>query len=211
MLPHATGRVLSASSSVSQAAEAPLELDRDDTARLRKGDLSGLDGLMSRHQGRLIRYLRRFLGDETMAEDVFQQTWVRVAERIRRYDASRPFGPWLLTLGRNLALDRLRRYQPESLDEGPEPAAPAEGPGAAEDPLDRLAARERRERLGAALGELSPQDREVLCLRFEEELSLKEMASLVSSPLPTVKARLYRAMARLRARLLERAAREEWA
>jgi RNA polymerase sigma-70 factor, ECF subfamily len=166
---------------------------------------------MSRHQGRLFRYLRRFLGDETMAEDVFQQTWVRVAERVRRYDASRPFGPWLLTLGRNLALDHLRRYRPESLDERAEPSAPAEGPRANEDPLARLAARERRERLGAALDELSPQDREVLSLRFEEGLSLKEIASLVSAPLPTVKARLYRALARLRARLLERAAGAEWA
>ena len=165
---------------------------------------------MGRHQGRLLRYLRRLLGDETMAEDVFQQTWMRAAERIRRYDASRPFGPWLLKVGRNLALDHLRRARPESLDEGPEPPAPEDGPGAVDDPLVRLAARERRERMEAALDGLAPHDREVLSLRFEEELSLKEMASLVSSPLPTVKARLYRAMARLRARLLERAAREEW-
>ena len=146
-----------------------------------------------------------------MAEDVFQQTWMRAAERIRRYDASRPFGPWLLTVGRNLALDHLRRYRPESLDEGREPPAPAEGPGAAEDPLARVAARERRERLGAALDDLAPRDREVLSLRFEEDLSLKQIAALVAAPLPTVKARLYRAMARLRARLLEQGTREEWA
>jgi RNA polymerase sigma-70 factor (ECF subfamily) len=191
--------------------EAPLDLDRDDTARLRKGDLTGLDGLMGRHQDRLFRYLRRLLGDETMAEDVFQQTWVRAAERIRRYDSSRPFLPWILAVGRNLALDHLRRYRPESLDEGPEPPAPAEGPGAAEDPLARLAVRERRERLGAALEGLAARDREVLSLRFEEELSLKEIARLFGAPLPTVKARLYRAMARLRARLLDQGTREEWA
>ncbi|MCG6922188.1 MAG: sigma-70 family RNA polymerase sigma factor [Acidobacteria bacterium] len=182
--------------------EAPLDLDRKDTARLRKGDLAGLDGLMGRHSDRLLRYLRRLLGDQSVAEDLFQQTWVRAAERIRRYDASRPFAPWLLTVGRNLALDHLRRYRSESLDEGSEPAAPDEGPGAIEDPLARLAARERRERLGAALRELTPHDREVLCLRFEDDLSLKEMAALVSAPLPTVKARLYRALARLRARLV---------
>jgi RNA polymerase sigma-70 factor (ECF subfamily) len=206
-----SGCVLWAPWSVSQIAEATLDLDRDDTARLRKGDLAGLDGLMERYSDRLFRYLRRLLGDETMAEDLFQQTWVRAAERIRRYDASRPFGPWLLTVGRNLALDHLRRYRPESLDERPEPPAPAEGPGATDDPLGRLAARERRERLGAALDGLAPHDREVLSLRFEEELSLKEIAALVAAPLPTVKARLYRAMARLRARLLEQGTREEWA
>jgi RNA polymerase sigma-70 factor (ECF subfamily) len=166
---------------------------------------------MERHQARLLRYLRRLLGDETMAEDVFQQTWIRVSERIRRYDASRPFGPWLLTVGRNLALDHLRRSRPEGLDEGPEPAAPAEGAGSTEDPLARLAARERRERLGAVLDGLAAHDREVLTLRFEEELSLKEIASLTGAPLPTVKARLYRAMTRLRARLLDQGPREEWA
>lgn len=166
---------------------------------------------MGRHQDRLFRYLRRLLGDETMAEDVFQQTWVRAAERIRRYDSSRPFLPWLLTVGRNLALDHLRRYRPESLDEGPEPPAPVDGPGATEDPLAHVAARERRERLGAALDGLAPRDREVLSLRFEEELSLKQIAALAAAPLPTVKARLYRAMARLRTRLLEQGTREEWA
>jgi RNA polymerase sigma-70 factor (ECF subfamily) len=190
--------------------EATLKLDRDDAKRLRKGDLGGLEGLMSRHQDRLFRYLRRLLGDEAMAEDVFQQTWVRVSERVGRYDPARPFGPWLLAVGRNLALDLLRRQRPESLDEGPEPPAPPQGPGAAEDPLVRLAARERRERLGVALDALGPQDREVLSLRFEEELSLKEIAALARAPLPTVKARLYRAMARLRAGLLEQAPRGEW-
>jgi RNA polymerase sigma-70 factor (ECF subfamily) len=210
MLPDTTGCVLSAPSSVPQVAEATLDLDRDDAARLRKGDLTGLDGLMGRHQDRLLRYLRRLLGDETMADDVFQQTWVRVAGRIRRYDATRPFLPWLLTVGRNLGLDHLRRYRPESLDEGPEPPAPTQGPGATEDPLARVAARERRERLVAAFDGLAPHDREVLSLRFEEGLSLKEMAALVGAPLPTVKARLYRAMARLRARLLEQGPRDEW-
>ena len=145
-----------------------------------------------------------------MAEDLFQQTWVRATERIRRYDASRPFGPWLLAVGRNLALDHLRRFHPESLDEGPEPAAPPEGPGSSEDPLGSLATRERRERLAAALDDLAPRDREVLSLRFEEDLALKEIAALVEAPVPTVKARLYRAMGRLRARLLQQGSREEW-
>ena len=102
------------------------------------------------------------------------------------------------------------RRRPESLDEGAEPPAPDAGPGATEDPLARLAARERRERLGAALDELAPRDREVLSLRFEEDLALKEIAALVEAPVPTVKARLYRAMGRLRARLLQQGSREEW-
>ena len=70
------------------------------------------------------------------------------------------------------------------------------------------------DRVGLAAGQdrvVAPRDREVLSLRFEEELSLKEIATLVAAPLPTVKARLYRAMARLRTRLLEQGPRKEWA
>jgi len=186
--------------------------DRDDAVRLRRGDLAGLTGLMGRHQDRLFRYLVRLLGDETVAEDVFQQTWLRAAERIAWYDASRPFAPWLLAVARNLAVDHLRRYRPESLDDGEGTQALAGGPdGPVEgDPLARLARRERRERVSAAIADLSAHDREVLALRFEEDLALPELASLLGMPLPTVKARLYRALARLRTRLLARGPREDW-
>jgi len=185
-----------------------VDSDREDVARLRRGDTTGLAGLMGRHQDRLFRYLRRLLGDETVAEDVFQQTWLHAAERIARFDPSRPFGPWLFAVARNLALDHLRRRQPESLDEsGEEPNAPC-GPDA--DPLAHALARQRSARVGEALAALSPLDREVLSLRFEEDLALPELAGAIGVPLPTAKARLYRALARLRERLLSRARVEEW-
>jgi RNA polymerase sigma-70 factor (ECF subfamily) len=181
--------------------------DRDDAARLRRGDTSGLAGLMSRHQDRLLRYLLRLTGDEAVAEDTFQQTWVRVAEQIGRYDAGRPFGPWLFRVGRNLALDHLRRVRPESLEERPEPSAPAGGEG---DPLAVALAHQRRAGVAAALAGLGPLDREVLSLRFEEELALPELAETLGVPVPTAKARLYRALARLRERLVAAAPAEDW-
>jgi RNA polymerase sigma-70 factor (ECF subfamily) len=192
--------------------EGELDLDRQDTERLRRGDLTGLDGLMERHQDRLFRYLRRLLGDETVAEDVFQQTWVRVAERVRRYDPSRPFHPWLLAVAHNLALDHLRRRRPESLDEadGPGPLARHPAPSGPLDPLVELAARERRERLEAALADLAPPDREAIALRFQEDLPLLEMARVLGVPVPTAKARLYRALGRVRQRLLAEGPREDW-
>jgi RNA polymerase sigma-70 factor (ECF subfamily) len=153
---------------------------------------------MSRHQDRLFRYLLRLLGDRSVAEDIFQQAWLQAAERIRRYDAERPFAPWLVTLARNLALDLLRRQQPLSLDEADEPVAPP----SASDPLEHAMARQRTERVDAALGALSPLDREVLTLRFEDDLTLPELAATLGVPLPTAKARLYRALDRLRGRLL---------
>jgi len=180
--------------------------DRDDAARLRRGDTSGLAGLMGRHQDRLLRYLLRLLGDEAVAEDTFQQTWLQVAERISRYDPARPFGPWLFRVARNLALDHLRRRQPESLDERDEPQAPA-GPF---DPLAHAVARQRTAHVATAVASLGPLDREVLSLRFEEELALPQLAQTLDVPVPTAKARLYRALARLRTRLLATAPSEEW-
>jgi RNA polymerase sigma-70 factor (ECF subfamily) len=181
--------------------------DRDDAARLRRGDSEGLAGLMQRHQDRLFRYLLRLTGDEAMAEDVFQQTWLQVAERISRYDAARPFAPWLFRVARNLALDQLRRVRPESLEETGETAAPA---GTGHDPLASAVAGERSSRLVNAVAALAPLDREVLALRFETELELKQLAHTLGVPLPTAKARLYRALTRLRERLIAYAPAEEW-
>jgi RNA polymerase sigma-70 factor, ECF subfamily len=181
--------------------------DRDDATRLRRGDTAGLAGLMDRHQDRLFRYLLRLAGDEAVAEDLFQQTWLQVAERIGRYDRSRPFAPWLFAVGRNLALDHLRRRRPESLDERPEPEAPAT-PDA--DPFAHAVARQQGARLADAVAALAPLDREVLSLRFEDDLALPELAQRLAVPLPTAKARLYRALARLRERLLARAPAEAW-
>jgi RNA polymerase sigma-70 factor, ECF subfamily len=181
--------------------------DRDDAGRLRRGDTAGLAGLMGRYQDRLFRYLRRFLGDEAVAEDAFQQTWLHVAEGISRYDRSRPFAPWLFTVARNLALDHLRRRWPESLDEQPEPEAPVT-PDA--DPFARAVARQQGARLAEAVVGLAPLDREVLSLRFEEDLALPDLAARLGVPLPTAKARLYRALTRLRARLLARSPAEDW-
>ena len=184
-----------------------MDTDHDDVARLRRGDAAGLGGLMERHQDRLLRYLKRLVGDEAVAEDVFQQAWLHAAERIGRYDASRPFRPWLFAVARNLAIDELRRRRPESLDDAGEPAAPERGD---DQPLARAIAGQRRERVAAALGGLAPLDREALSLRFEEDLALGEIAALLDVPLPTAKARVYRALARLRERLLERGSAEDW-
>jgi RNA polymerase sigma-70 factor (ECF subfamily) len=181
--------------------------DRDDAARLRRGDTAGLTGLMGRHQDRLFRYLLRLVGDEAVAEDTFQQTWLQVTERISRYDGTRPFGPWLFTVARNLALDHLRRRQPASLDDVAEPAAPGGGDA---DPLAQAVARQQSARLADAVARLAPLDREVLSLRFEEDLALPELAQTLNVPVPTAKARLYRALARLRGRLLARGPAEEW-
>lgn len=174
-----------------------------DVARLRRGDPDALGRLLERYQHRLYRYLCRLVRDPATAEDLFQQTWLRVIEHVARYDPGRSFEPWLFSLARNLAIDHLRRRRPESLDEplpsgiGRAELLPAEAPSA----LERVLAQERDERLSEALAGLPVIYSEVLTLRFEEEMKLEEIAEVLEAPLSTVKTRLRRALEAMRRKL----------
>jgi RNA polymerase sigma-70 factor, ECF subfamily len=190
---------------------------QSEVAQLRQGDLDALTALLTRYQNRLYRYLLRMLRNQAEAEDLFQQTWVRVAEKIRRYDPSRNFEPWLFALARNLAIDHLRRVRPESLDEpivgsdSETRETPAARLASAEPPvLDGILQRERSSRLHDALDTLQVSYREVLTLRFEEEMKLEEIAEVLDVPLSTVKTRLRRGLDRMREALESRYPGEDW-
>jgi len=175
-------------------------------SQLRGGDLDALSTLIARYQNRLYRYLLRLVRQPAEAEDLFQQTWLRVAEKIRSYDPSRNFDAWLFTLARNLAFDHLRRIRPQSLDQ---PVSKGSQDGAMVSqlatsdvgPFDQLLAHERATRLADAIENLPVTYREVLSLRFEEEMKLEEIAFVLSAPLPTVKSRLRRSLEQLRGML----------
>jgi RNA polymerase sigma-70 factor (ECF subfamily) len=194
--------------------EAGVGLDTE-IAQLRRGDLDALSTLLTRYQNRLYRYLLRMVRQPAEAEDLFQQTWLRVAEKIHNYDQNRNFDAWLFTLARNLAIDHLRRLRPESLDEPVGDHAGGESAAARlvsrETPaLDRVLARERSSRLAEAMETLPVIQREVLTLRFEEELKLEEIAEILGAPLSTVKTRLRRALERLRVILEANYPGENW-
>jgi len=196
------------------AEEAPVGVEAE-VNQLRRGDLDALSVLIARYQNRLYRYLLRLVRNAADAEDLFQQTWIRVAEQIRKYDASRNFDAWLFTLARHLAIDHLRRRRPESLDEpmmgdphGPTRAATL---AATERPaLDGILERERDSRLAECVAELPLFYREVLSLRFEEEMKLQDIALVLDAPLSTVKTRLRRGLESLRARLESAYPGERW-
>ncbi len=186
-----------------------------DVAQLRRGDLDALSSLVSRYQNRLYRFLLRLVRDRSEAEDLFQQTWIHVAEKIRRFDPNRNFDAWLFTVARNLAIDHLRRVRPASLDQ---PISEDESQGTAVDrlvakdpaPLERVLENERASRLGTALEELPIGYREVMTLRFEEEMKIEEIAQVLSIPLSTVKSRLRRSLEQMRHSLETRYAGENW-
>ncbi len=174
---------------------------------LRRRDPDLLDELITRYHYRLLRYLWALAGSHEAAEDLFQETWMRVLERGHQYSPRWKFATWLFAIARNLAIDQLRRRQPESLDALSCPED-ARTPQEWEDrepvtPYDRVAAGERAEQVGALLRRLPPDAREVLVLRFQEDLNLDEIADVVGAPLSTVKSRLYRGLEALRNLLKE--------
>ncbi len=171
---------------------------------LRRRDPDLLDRLIERYHYRLLRYLSLLVGHRETAEDLFQETWIRVLEKGHQYRAQWKFESWLFTVARNLAIDFLRRRQPQSLEALLEdaPGAPPRDLVATNTPtgFDTLAQSEEAGRLAAVVAALPPAYREVLVLRFQEDLALEEIAGILSAPLSTVKSRLYRGLEALRER-----------
>jgi RNA polymerase sigma-70 factor (ECF subfamily) len=163
-----------------------------------------LDQLIVRYQHRLLRYLLYLTGHRETAEDLFQEVWMRVLVRGSQFNGKARFETWLFTIARNLVIDQRRKRTMNSLDELVEGATDDDRPMSFEvaaadpTPYDRVSNLEDRERIAAALLELDTLHREVLVLRFHEELSLEEIAKVTRAPLSTVKSRLYRGLAMIK-------------
>jgi RNA polymerase sigma-70 factor (ECF subfamily) len=99
-----------------------------------------------------------------------------------------------------VAIDYLRKRSPASLDEmkHPEDGTPFEPPASGPSPFDMAAEQQQHERFNAALEKVAPLFREVLVLRFQEQMKLEEIATLTRIPVATVKTRIYRGVAALR-------------
>jgi RNA polymerase sigma-70 factor (ECF subfamily) len=160
-----------------------------------------LDELIELYQHRLLRYLLFLTGKREVAEDLFQETWMRVLLRGAQYNGKARFDTWLFTIARNLVIDLSRKRTMASLDEmseGREDDRPFEIAISGPSPLEQFQSREDCAEVGEVLLKLEPNYREVLVLRFYEELSLEEIATVTKAPLSTVKSRLYRGLAALK-------------
>jgi RNA polymerase sigma-70 factor, ECF subfamily len=174
------------------------------SAGLKRQDAGLLDELIVRYQHRLLRYLLYLTSNREMAEDLFQEVWMRVLMRGGQFNGQARFDTWLFTIARNLVIDLRRKKTMASLDElfecGNEDDRPMSFEVADDEPtpFDRLSNLEDRERIAQALLTLDTLYREVLVLRFHEELSLEEIAKVTRAPLSTVKSRLYRGLAAIK-------------
>jgi len=170
---------------------------------LRRRDPDLLDRLIEQYQHRLFRYLVYLSGNRELAEDLFQETWIRVLERGHQYDGKHEFSTWLYAVARNLTIDYLRTKRPFSLDglmedEEHAPLEPADTRPMAWEVVQQ---HEQAERISAALVSIPAEYRETVVLRFQEGLALDEIATITGKKLGTVKSRLYRGLNMLMSQL----------
>jgi RNA polymerase sigma-70 factor, ECF subfamily len=152
--------------------------------------------LVDEHGDDLRRYLRALARDPQMADDLFQETWLRVCERGCQYNGEHSFKTWLFTIARNIFVDSVRRKRPVSLEEmleaedGPRELAAKSGMT----PFEEVWLKEQQSRLHEQLRRLSPAFREIVSLRVDDDRRLAEIADMTHIPLSKVKRRLYRAL-----------------
>src|SRR5262249_8672549 len=149
--------------------------------------------------GALSALLRRSLADRQAAEDLLQETFLRVFVRRQTYRPTAAFRTWLFTIARNLLIDRFRQASGnrEANDAGALETLPA--PIAS--PLERAEARELAPRLAAAVQQLPPSQREILLLSRFAGLNHDEVAAVTGASPEAVRVALHRALRRLRAQL----------
>ena len=165
----------------------------------RDGDQSAFPQLVRRYQSLLYGYLMRMVHNSEMAEDCFQETFLRVHRKAHTYRSGAAFKSWLYTIATRIAVDRLRhaerRPQTESLEH--EESAPSD----AHDPAESAVRSELRQTVQAALESLPPQQRACLVLAYYQGHTYPEVAQILGCSLGTVKTHMSRALKTLSTRL----------
>jgi RNA polymerase sigma-70 factor (ECF subfamily) len=174
---------------------------------LRRGIREAFGTLVRRYERELYGYLRRYTGDDSLAEDVFQNTFLQVHLKCGQYEAGRPVRPWLYTIATHQAIDAMRRngrHQTLRLDEptsGQENGEMVELLDLVEcrtaDPVESVSAKERRERIRATVEALPDLLRQVLILAYYQGMKYREIADMLEIPVGTVKSRLHAALVKL--------------
>lgn len=195
--------------------DSPASLENLRAARL--GDAKAWESLVKAYTHRVYSLLVRQCGDRELAEELTQETFVKLYQALRagRYDEQGRFEPWLFRIAVNALRDEKRRSrrQAQPMDMSPAAGADADKPsafagleaGLSDRTLDPSAHADRREqiqRVHAAMDRMDERDRQILHLRHTAGLSFAEIAETLDEPLGTVLARAHRALAKLRKALI---------
>ncbi len=171
-------------------------------ANYRAGDEKALNELIARHLKSVYNFVYRIARNVQDAEDITQETFVKMWKNLKRYDQGQNFKTWLFTIARNTALDALRKkknfvFSDLEIASGENPFLDTLADLA---PLpDELAVRAEKQTLfGNALGKLSPAYQEVFALHHESDLTFDEISARLGKPINTVKSQYHRALLTLR-------------
>jgi RNA polymerase sigma-70 factor, ECF subfamily len=183
--------------------DPPMNLDDDLLRKCARGDSAAYRELVERLEKPLVNFILRFVGERHVAEDLFQETFVRVVKTLGSFRPEASLSTWIFTIARNLSLDWLkakRRHREMALD-----AVTSEEKGrviyfkdvmrsSSASPDDRAESTEDERRVTAALARLSPIKREALVLRVYAGLQYSEIARIQGAPVGTVKFRIHEAV-----------------
>jgi RNA polymerase sigma-70 factor (ECF subfamily) len=163
--------------------------------------------LIKRYERPVFSLIYRMVRDKETAEDLAQETFIKVLNNINRYRPEFKFSSWLFKIANNIAIDHLRRRQVDTISiEGSPDAITAERARATsvtvtsggESPLEELESREIGASIEKAIARLRPEYRACIILRHVEDYSYDEIAEIVKLPLGTVKTYIHRARQELR-------------
>ena len=176
----------------------------------RKGSEAAYRELLTRYERPVFSLIFRMVRDRETAEDLAQETFIKVLNNLDRYSPEFKFSSWLFKIANNLTIDHLRRRRVDTISiEGAPDAVTAESAKATsisvvsanESPLEELESRELGTAIERAIGTLRPEYRACIMLRHVEDKSYEEIAEIVKLPLGTVKTYIHRARHELRAAL----------
>jgi RNA polymerase sigma-70 factor (ECF subfamily) len=172
--------------------------------RFQAGETRAFEQLLRRHRTAVFQFILRFVGNRARAEDLLQETWLKVVRSAPQYEPRARFTTWVFTIARNLCVDLQRREvfrAMESLDaaaDGERPLGEAVADGGTGDPERGAHAARVRPAIEAALAALPDEQREVFVMREHAGLAFKEIAAATRTPENTVKSRMRYALEGLR-------------
>jgi RNA polymerase sigma-70 factor (ECF subfamily) len=176
-----------------------------DLARLvslaKSGRTDTVEQLVDLYAPRLYGLLYRMTGSVPDAEDLLQETYIKMLRGLAAYEEAGRFEAWLFSIAANLARDWLRRQGRSAAATAADDTVESAGGSAEPEAERRLIQMEQADQLQRALADLSPPEREVVTLRFFSDLSFKEIAQVLKVPLGTALARAHRGLKHLRDRL----------
>jgi len=175
-------------------------------ARLKMGDITGLKTLVNIYQVQAVRAAYFITNDKKLAEEIVQDAFLRVYERIEQFDVERPFAPWFFRIVTNLAIKAAKKEaRTLSLDNSttdPEATFLELITDTLPEPDDKIVMHQLQEEVRQALGKLTPKQRSVIVMRYYLDMSEAEMSDKLEVAPGTVKWHLYAARERLRTLLL---------